>query len=393
MQKQFTEDWFYTIFSQQDTYIDFSEREIEVSATCESTPELRQLLKTNEDTLEVSLCIDTPSFSPCVIFMNIPDENEVFDDTDSYTAMAALKRLIMDRYHMGLISYWQQEVDKDRPTYRQLTEGEKERIEQYIGLKHRNTPICRDCQTAVDTIDSMIRELTSTLDAQEVFDPSLCDFLSCLSKLKCEILEKGLPTIVDADMYYEIVINRKELAIKLCHVRILYELDRLLGLFDKGQKDTKPSLGTYRSTLYSSAFPLLSCPEFAKRCGVEQVTVRQWIRRGKLRSAIRFGRDWKIPSTTKRPTEGFTPAFYHIISHIPEEAELKYPFLGGIHSPSSFYIEEAGAGSYLVTDKTYTQTRLLAKMTRSEREEFERYLLDADWVQYDLQERILKISG
>ena len=41
MHTLFTEDWFYAIFSQQDTGIDFEDREIEVRSPCESTPILR----------------------------------------------------------------------------------------------------------------------------------------------------------------------------------------------------------------------------------------------------------------------------------------------------------------------------------------------------------------
>ena len=323
MHTLFTEDWFYAIFSQQDTGIDFEDREIEVRSPCESTPELRQFLDTDEEVLEVQLCIETPAFSPCVLFMQASEDSNDFDDDDSRTALAAFRRVIMERHNMGLVAYWQQEVSKKEPIYRPLTKEEQQRAEQYILTRHSGSPICRSEQSAVKTIEHLIHTLALTLDGQEVFDASLSDFLGCLSELRREIVQNGLPTITDADMYYEITVDRKEVAVKLCHVSPIDGLERALGLV--GNKN--PILVTFRSVMYSSPFPLLSCAEFAKRCGVEQVTVRQWIRRGKLRTAVRAGRDWRIPSTAKRPEEGFVPAVYHVISGVPKEAKLDYPFL------------------------------------------------------------------
>ena len=40
---------------------------------------------------------------------------------------------------------------------------------------------------------------------------------------------------------------------------------------------------------------LMPLSEYAEEYGVEAVTVRQWIRRGKIRSAVKFGSEWRIP--------------------------------------------------------------------------------------------------
>src|SRR5690625_4343364 len=59
---------------------------------------------------------------------------------------------------------------------------------------------------------------------------------------------------------------------------------------------------------------------------VTATTVRQWIRRGKLRTAKKVGRDWLIPSITERPSRGFTNGYYHWLG-LPNELKVKFPFL------------------------------------------------------------------
>ena len=55
---------------------------------------------------------------------------------------------------------------------------------------------------------------------------------------------------------------------------------------------------------------LLTVDEYATINKTRQVTVRQWIRRGKLRSAIKVGGEWRIPEISDPPTRGYTPVSY-----------------------------------------------------------------------------------
>jgi excisionase family DNA binding protein len=49
---------------------------------------------------------------------------------------------------------------------------------------------------------------------------------------------------------------------------------------------------------------LLTTRQAADRHGVARVTVRRWCQQGKVRGAVRIGRDWMIPSTTTLPDIG-----------------------------------------------------------------------------------------
>lgn len=64
--------------------------------------------------------------------------------------------------------------------------------------------------------------------------------------------------------------------------------------------------------------------QYSKLYEVEQGTVRQWIRRGKLRTAYKEGTEWKIPELTPPPSRGYEGAQYKWINgvdNLPEEYE------------------------------------------------------------------------
>lgn len=50
--------------------------------------------------------------------------------------------------------------------------------------------------------------------------------------------------------------------------------------------------------LLSVKSELLTVEQYAEQYGVEFVTVRQWIRRGKIRTATKYGKEWRIPILT-----------------------------------------------------------------------------------------------
>ena len=67
---------------------------------------------------------------------------------------------------------------------------------------------------------------------------------------------------------------------------------------------------------------MLTVDEYAKQYGVDQGTVRQWIRRGKIRSAEKHGSEWRIPELTEPNHRGYRFGQFKITGHIdnlPEE--------------------------------------------------------------------------
>ena len=70
----------------------------------------------------------------------------------------------------------------------------------------------------------------------------------------------------------------------------------------------------------------LTVEEYAEKYDVTVTAVRQWIRRGKLRSAVKAGRDWLIPELADRPKRGYEPVFFSW-EYLPENLKTEFPFL------------------------------------------------------------------
>lgn len=73
----------------------------------------------------------------------------------------------------------------------------------------------------------------------------------------------------------------------------------------------------------------LTVNEFADMHGVTDTTVRQWIRRGKIRHAKKSGRDWLISELTDYPKRGYDPVTY--MWDKPLQGE-EFKELSGYHS-------------------------------------------------------------
>ena len=70
----------------------------------------------------------------------------------------------------------------------------------------------------------------------------------------------------------------------------------------------------------------LTVEEYAATYGVTAGTVRQWIRRGKIRNAIKTGSEWRIPELTELPGRGYQSGvymWYERLRNLPPE----YAFL------------------------------------------------------------------
>lgn len=70
---------------------------------------------------------------------------------------------------------------------------------------------------------------------------------------------------------------------------------------------------------------MMTVSEFARINGVEPVTVRQWLRRAKIRNAIKYGREWLIPELTESPKwNHYSPCHYYwsaSLTNLPKNFE------------------------------------------------------------------------
>lgn len=62
--------------------------------------------------------------------------------------------------------------------------------------------------------------------------------------------------------------------------------------------------------LYEVQPQMLTVEEYAERYDVKTVTVRQWIRRGKIRTAKKIGKEWRISELLEIKNRGYQSGFY-----------------------------------------------------------------------------------
>lgn len=133
----------------------------------------------------------------------------------------------------------------------------------------------------------------------------------------------------------------------------------------------------------------LNVEEYAKLYNVKSGTVRQWIRRAKIRSAHKTGNEWKIPILTTLPDRGYTPATYtwgYDTIEWPEEFRgLDIDMCHKAHIEQ----EKGDKESYRVyfsvdfPERSYAEFSTL--MNTASRERFELFLISNPNIRYDFE--------
>ena len=137
--------------------------------------------------------------------------------------------------------------------------------------------------------------------------------------------------------------------------------------------------GVYK--LVDSPIRKLTVEEYAEKFGVEPVTVRQWIRRGKIRNAIKTGNEWRISELSDLPDRGFKRAAYSVkpsvVSNEPYPDE--YSFLKDAIFVYITKNEEDSSTFKVLAGKLGGLEKSTEKiMTTREREKFELFLITQD---------------
>lgn len=143
------------------------------------------------------------------------------------------------------------------------------------------------------------------------------NLLELSSRFKVALNNCLLPNLTDDWWYYDFTPRNDGIELNLFYCDEI-ELD------ENGELSGTTS--TQEFTLLSVKCDYLKVEQFANIHNVTNTTVRQWIRRGKLRTAKKIGRDWLIPSIAERPSRGFKNVSYHW-KLLPELISDEFPFL------------------------------------------------------------------
>lgn len=127
--------------------------------------------------------------------------------------------------------------------------------------------------------------------------------------------------------------------------------------------------------LLSVKTKMLTVEDYAQLYEVTVGTVRQWIRRGKLRCAVKLGSEWRISELSEVTGRGYRRASYETenpLGAAPEE----YPFLKGI---KGVFIEQnlKDKNMYRVLVVKPDGKREELFMETKDRERFELYLISS----------------
>lgn len=169
---------------------------------------------------------------------------------------------------------------------------------------------------------------------------------------------------------------------EITHRGIMLTLEHIQSAF-VNEEETE-----YSDEVVDQIFPLvfvrakmLTVDEYAKLYEIEPVTVRQWIRRCKLRTVEKAGKEWRISVLTDVPKRGFESAQYRWWTELPNVPEgLEYVndyklatiVKSGTEELIAIFSEAAGPNSKV------SQIR----MTTAEREQLETFFIGNPLVEY-----------
>ncbi len=117
---------------------------------------------------------------------------------------------------------------------------------------------------------------------------------------------------------YGFAIRETGIKLKLEHLVVMYE-DNILRDNPDGERHYLVADEDF--TIHHTKSKLLSLEEYGLIYGVAGDTVRQWIRRGKIRSAVKLGSEWRIPELSDKPIRGYSAGHYRWSADITDPLE------------------------------------------------------------------------
>lgn len=118
---------------------------------------------------------------------------------------------------------------------------------------------------------------------------------------------------------YGFQIRETGITLLLEHFVVMY--DR--GVNDAGKLEERHNLVSDESfNIHQTKANLLTLEEYGNIYEVAADTVRQWIRRGKIRSAVKLGSEWRIPDIAEVSGRKYTPGHYTWDGYLPDAPDV-----------------------------------------------------------------------
>ncbi|GAB6172962.1 hypothetical protein JCM15765_24400 [Paradesulfitobacterium aromaticivorans] len=188
----------------------------------------------------------------------------------------------------------------------------------------------------------------------------LCEkFIAAVKKCK-------LPVLTELWWYYEYQFLGNRMELNLCQADDI----------EVENNEISSMTSTVEHTLITVECDYLTVEQYASMLGIEPVTVRQWIRRGKLRHAKKNGRDWLIPNTEDKPHRGFTSVQYIVEKDAQIESD-EFPLLSACDSITILQDQNKKSQFICYLNNYKTKFHSVLELTRSEVERLEHTIIES----------------
>lgn len=236
-----------------------------------------------------------------------------------------------------------------------------------------NALMIRNKRDLIASIETYIEQLQSA-DPDSIKYPSRHQLIiDMFQKFLLNIKNMELPALTKPLTCYEYYLRHDGISLEISHYDYI--------IFDE-DNDIKESSASCRE-IYHLPCELMTVTEYAELSGVTVITVRQWIRRGKLRTACKNGRDWLIPSLSMPPQRGYESATYYW-DQLSDTISSHYPFLP---TSGSLYMHQESDNKQLFmalitnkADNSYQELQFESK----DRERLELALISENTINIDL---------
>ena len=230
--------------------------------------------------------------------------------------------------------------------------------------------------TKEDILTWLAGEMQRVTDQSKIDKKHSAAFYYAYTKLLTRFYKKIEETVLFKQLedfwHYTIGVSSAGAVLSLCYLPD-YKVDK--------EKETITLYGAGQQLpIIQVRGRFLSVEEYAAEYDVGAGTVRQWIRRGKIRTAIKVGKEWIIPELTELPGRGYQSASYMYngtLSDLPEE----YEFLKG-YTVVMINQDREDRQKFKVTIAAGGKAPVERMMDAKEREKLELFLISHPDVHY-----------
>lgn len=222
-------------------------------------------------------------------------------------------------------------------------------------------------------------DATYPVESPQNYHDLIIFFLKVLYKrIEASVLIENLPDY----WIYGFTFEYDEFCLNLIHISS-YEVDEDLEM------RSYVSDATYTLVFVRPAS--FTVEQYAKYYEVEEGTVRQWIRRGKIRNAYKEGSEWRIPELTPPPSRGYEGAQYKWfagIDNLPEEYEFLKDYVLATFwqeqkNRNQFHVTLVSRDVYYSDDKTNVKNKNMElTLDAKEREKMELFMISHPQIRY-----------